>query len=80
MKKDKKIVENKINKNEENKSIGLCLGMCFGLSIGMAIGSLFDKASIGMVIGEAIGMIIGALFDNWNSKKQEKEGKKNDRN
>lgn len=80
MKKDKNLVENETDKNEENKSIGLCLGMCFGLSIGMAIGSLFDKSSIGMVIGEAIGILIGALYDNWNIKNQKKEGEKNDRN
>ena len=48
MKKDKNLVENETNKNEEQKSIGLCLGMCFGLSIGMSIGSLFDKITIGI--------------------------------
>ena len=70
MKKDKNLVENETNKNEEQKSIGLCLGMCFGLSIGMSIGSLFDKITIGMVLGEGLGMLLGALCDNFNHKKQ----------
>ena len=80
MKKDKNLVENETNKNEEQKSIGLCLGMCLGLSIGMAIGSLFDKMTIGMVLGEAFGILLGSLYDNFNRKKQGKEDKKNDRN
>ena len=73
MKKDKNLVENETDKNEEQKSIGLCLGMCFGLSIGMSIGSLFDKITIGMVLGEGLGMLLGALCDNFNHKKQGKE-------
>ena len=35
MKKDKNLVENETNKNEEQKSIGLSLGLCLGLSIGI---------------------------------------------
>ena len=80
MKKDKNLVENETNKNEEQKSIGLILGLCLGLSIGMAIGSLFDKMTIGMVLGEAFGMLLGVLYDNFNHKKTGKEEKKNDRN
>lgn len=80
MKKDKNLVENETNKNEEQKSIGLSLGLCLGLSIGMAIGSLFDKMTIGMVLGEAFGILLGSLYDNFNHKKKGKEEKKNDRN
>ena len=70
MKKEKKKINEKIKKEDEN--YWLPIGMCLGISIGTAIGAATNNMGLWIPLGLSIGLCLGLLFSGSEDKNDKK--------
>ena len=72
---DKKLENQKEDKNPEEKQeeehYGLALGLCMGVALGMSIGQFFfNNMTVGMCYGVGIGLCLGTAYDAMKNRKK----------